>query len=72
MAGMLPVTLKGDTVAFPSEVVPAKYSTLVTAPIPTVALAAKLTLAGAANMAPAGGLVILTVGMAVGVGVERT
>jgi hypothetical protein len=68
--GKLPATLKGGTVEWPSEVVPAKYSTFVTVPPLTVAFAVRLTLAGAAKVAPAIGLVMLTVG-AVASGVER-
>ena len=68
---MLPVTLNGDTVARPSDVVPAKYSTLVTVPPLTLASAVRAKLAGAAKTEPFVGLVNVTVGVGGGA-VERT
>src|SRR5437899_1619673 len=69
--GRLPVTLKGERVACPSELAPAKYSTLVTVSPVTLALAVKPMLAGAAYTAPSAGLVMVTEGGAAAAGVER-
>lgn len=60
--GRLPVTANGDVVACPNDVVPAKYSTFVTVPPVTEAVARRLILAGAEKTAPDGGLVKVTVG----------
>jgi hypothetical protein len=60
--GRLPVTANGDVVACPNDVAPAKYSTFVTVPPVTEAVARRLTLAGAENTAPETGLVRVTVG----------
>src|ERR1051325_5601303 len=61
-AMMFPVTLNGDTVALPSDVVPAKYSTWVTVPPLTLASALRAKLTGAAKTAPLVGVVRVTAG----------
>jgi hypothetical protein len=52
----------GDVVSEPTTVLPLRNSTRLTVPSGSEAVAAKLMVAGAANDAPAAGLVRLTVG----------
>jgi len=68
---MLAVTRKGSLVALPSEAPLAKYSTLLTVPPLTLALAVKSKLAGAVKIAPSEGLVMLTVGGTAAGALER-
>ena len=70
-ARLLAVILKGLVWADPKRVVWLKNETFVTVPLPTVALAEMVTLAGAAKMAFAEGLVRVTVGPPDTGGVER-
>jgi hypothetical protein len=49
-------------VAVPMSVLPRKYSTFVSVPLPAVTLTASVMLAGAVKLCPSVGLVRLTVG----------
>src|SRR5438132_12818796 len=60
-------TWKGLEESFPSGLAPSKNCTLVTLPSPSEAEAWMVTLAGAMNVAPSMGLVILTEGGELGI-----
>src|SRR5579862_3220439 len=60
---LLAVTVNGEFVLEPRELVPTKNATLVTVPLLTVALAVTLKVAGAVNTELLVGVVMFTVGV---------